>query len=37
MNMGPQEGAKFVKELAEAVKDASARVVVAPLLSPLVG
>ncbi len=30
MNMGPQEGAAFVKELAEAVKDASARIVVAP-------
>jgi triosephosphate isomerase len=30
MNMGPQEGAAFVKELSEAVKDASARIVVAP-------
>jgi triosephosphate isomerase len=30
MNMGPQEGAAFVKELAEAVKDASTRIVVAP-------
>lgn len=30
MNMGPQTGGTFVKELAEAVKDASARVVVAP-------
>ncbi len=30
MNMGPQEGAAFVKELAEAVKDTSTRIVVAP-------
>ncbi|HHU88257.1 MAG: triose-phosphate isomerase [Sphaerochaetaceae bacterium] len=37
MNMGPQEGAKFVKELAEAVKDASARVVVAPPFVTLSG
>ena len=29
MNMGPQEGA-FVKELSEAVKDASAIVLLAP-------
>src|SRR5690554_6429122 len=30
MNMGPTEGAAFAAELAEAVKDATVRVVVAP-------